>query len=604
MPDGCFVASGRAGLVLHVVRMVRMVRLKESHVISQLGMHYSLITMTVNFVFFVLLMQSGKDQDFLFRSISGGIVGWMTLLIEIGLPEYRRHVLSREERGLLLLEKAGEPLRLQPPGKGAPKGFHLFLSHTWRRGQDQVHSLAPMLRLMVPDPGGIRLWLDQEQLKTGVSNEELLDAVNASDAILVFLTDQYVSSEFCRNELTAAYSRSPHSIIVLQEASADHGGITAGKLKKEIEQAIQKASTKGEGLAQETRDAMYYLLEQVTNGAQPLFWHRDPLFKRAVLKEVVQRLVAIKKEEPVAIKKEELAAKESASRQSEGTTKDDSVPTGLARAVSSLSFPDELKPQPRRKGKDSRRPIRLHLSPGYPAEIREPLKTAFNDAAQELGATIEWNEEKAFNPNDPGGVMTTVLCLHDDEGRGFFDQVDLVQATKAAFAPLMPHQSSRESKRHNEALRSVRSDMNVNKLKGNAKKESAGVNAILMYTTNHGLSYYMQEAKWRSRRQKGFRKKADELPVELLQHLFRPMWRMFPTDSMLQKVAAKSELSKLLESERSRDSSKPVKKGKVADSGGASDAVPSFCNQGAPSASVATPAGTPSKDLDLVPFEA
>ena len=199
--------------------------------------------------------------------------------------------------------------------------------------------------------------------------------------------------------------------------------------------------------------------------------------------------------------------------------------------------------------------------------------------------------------------MTTVLCLHDDEGRGFFDQVDLVQATKAAFAPLMPHQSSRESKRHNEAVRSVRSDMNMNKLKGNAKKESAGVNAILMYTTNHGLSYYMQEAKWRSRRQKGFRKK-DELPVELLQHLFRPMWRMFPTDSMLQKVAAKSELSKLLESERSRDSLKPVKKGKVADSGGASDAVPSFCNQGAPSASAAMPAGTPSKDLDLVPFEA
>ena len=109
---------------------------------------------------------------------------------------------------------------------------------------------------------------------------------------------------------------------------------------------------------------------------------------------------------------------------------------------------------------------------------------------------------------------------------------------------------------------------------------------------------------------------ADELPqvrqldlpirvwVELLQHLFRPMWRMFPTDSMLQKVAAKSELSKLLESERSRDSLKPVKKGKVADSGGASDAAPSFCNQGAPSASAAMPAGTPSKDLDLVPFEA
>ena len=394
MPDGCFVASGRAGLVLHVVRMARLVRLKESHVISQLKMHYSLITMTVNFVFFVLLMQSGKDQDFLFRSIFGGIVGWVTLLIEIGLPEYRRHVLSKEERGLLLLEKAGEPLRLQPPGKGAPKGFHLFLSHTWRRGQDQVHSLAPMLRLMVPDPGGIRLWLDQEQLKTGVSNEELLDAVEASDAILVFLTDQYVSSEFCRNELTAAYNRSPHSIIVLQEASADHGGITAGKLKEEIEQAIKKASTKGEGLAQETQDAMYYLLEEVTNGAQPLFWHRDPLFKRAVLKEVVQRLVAIKKEEPVAIKKEELAAKESASRQSEGTTKDDSVPTGLARAVSSLSFPDELKPQPRRKGKDSRRPIRLHLSPGYPAEMRERLKTAFDDAAQELGATVEWTRRR------------------------------------------------------------------------------------------------------------------------------------------------------------------------------------------------------------------
>ena len=492
------------GVALHAVRMLELVRGHQSYIIFGEGMLLTMLTLFLN-LFVSLFLTNTSDAnrgDFRVRAGFGCAVGWITLLIEGWAPEFRRYALRQEERELLLHEldqsNLGKRLELDPPlridrtgvnrrkassavnleAALPPEGSHVFLSHNWSRGQDQVHSLVPMLRLMVPEPRGIKLWLDDEQLTDGISKEHLEAAVRASDAILVFLTEKYVSSEFCRAELTAA-TQSNVRVIVVQEASQDHGGMTPEELKAEINEAIKKADIKGEPLSEPTKNALKALLEEVQaqfNGERtPLFWYRTHLFKRAVLRHVVQQLVAwqrqVKKrrgqdkryddkahhkgtvpmsrrashdtqrDEGVTQRSGEvesagtMARLSSSSRVSEregdgGVPQDSSTQKGVAPQ---LVFLDESRPPPLLAEKPGKHDIFLYLSPEYPEKMRKALEKAFEEAAKTLsdrarGSGARGSVVVRFNgPNqrfaafkgslkDPKKEVTPVLCLHDDVG--------------------------------------------------------------------------------------------------------------------------------------------------------------------------------------------
>lgn len=58
---------------------------------------------------------------------------------------------SREKSGLKLCYVSdGNPVQLLPPHAGAV-GFHCFLSHVWKYGQDQVATMKSMMTTMVPE---------------------------------------------------------------------------------------------------------------------------------------------------------------------------------------------------------------------------------------------------------------------------------------------------------------------------------------------------------------------------------------------------------------------------------------------------------------------
>ena len=95
--------------------------------------------------------------------------------------------------------------------------FHLFVSHVWKTGQDQTHTLVRQLQLMLP---GIRIWLDVVNLDDIGKLEEVM--ANAA-VMLIFLSSGYFASHNCRREVYAALTNNK-PIEAMIEADKDKGG--------------------------------------------------------------------------------------------------------------------------------------------------------------------------------------------------------------------------------------------------------------------------------------------------------------------------------------------------------------------------------------------
>ena len=114
----------------------------------------------------------------------------------------------------LRLVSTGDPPLLSMPEE---VHFHLFVSHVWKTGQDQTHTLVRQLQLMLP---GIRIWLDAVNLEDiGKLEEAVADAA----VVLFFLSSGYFASRNCRREVYAALARN-RPIEAAIEADKDKGG--------------------------------------------------------------------------------------------------------------------------------------------------------------------------------------------------------------------------------------------------------------------------------------------------------------------------------------------------------------------------------------------
>ena len=109
--------------------------------------------------------------------------------------------------------KAVELPRLPPAQR-----FHIFISHTWRSGQDQAAMLKSKLCQHVP---GISIFLDMDDL-TNIST--ISEDIEASAVFLAFLSHGYLASNSCLNELRAACRKEKPLLLVL-ELSEMHGGL-------------------------------------------------------------------------------------------------------------------------------------------------------------------------------------------------------------------------------------------------------------------------------------------------------------------------------------------------------------------------------------------
>ena len=102
--------------------------------------------------------------------------------------------------------------------------FHLFLSHVWGTGQDQMRIVKQRVLEMLP---GAKVFLDVDDLKEGRGAEY----VDRSNVVLVLVSRGYFDSVNCLRELIrAAFLKKP--VTIMLETDAQRGGVTCGQVSK------------------------------------------------------------------------------------------------------------------------------------------------------------------------------------------------------------------------------------------------------------------------------------------------------------------------------------------------------------------------------------
>ena len=93
---------------------------------------------------------------------------------------------------LLRYQKDGAPIDA-PPIK--EEGFHLFLSHVWGTGQDQMRIIKQRLLEMILD---IKVFLDVDDL---IDISDLEGYISRSQHVLIFCSKGYFQSRNCMREV-------------------------------------------------------------------------------------------------------------------------------------------------------------------------------------------------------------------------------------------------------------------------------------------------------------------------------------------------------------------------------------------------------------------
>ena len=156
------------------------------------------------------------------------LVSFSLFLVQLSRETARLREEERLTRGRRLRElDTGRMVRLLPLA-GHLK-YHLFLSHVWSTGQDQMRIVKQRLLEMVPE---IRVFLDVDDLKEGRGSED----VEVSQHVLIFISRGYFSSPNCMRECLKAMAESK-PIIALIEPQSDKGGVS----KLEVRESLRKA---------------------------------------------------------------------------------------------------------------------------------------------------------------------------------------------------------------------------------------------------------------------------------------------------------------------------------------------------------------------------
>jgi len=116
----------------------------------------------------------------------------------------------------------------EPPDLDLSRGlrWHLFLSHVWSSGQDQVAVIKRTLQLLLPS---LRVFLDVDDLKDTSLIEKYIDL---SQCVLFFLSHGYFFSANCKREIRQALT-AKKSICLVHERDMKKGGMPLSTLRED-----------------------------------------------------------------------------------------------------------------------------------------------------------------------------------------------------------------------------------------------------------------------------------------------------------------------------------------------------------------------------------
>ena len=160
--------------------------------------------------------------SFLLIGFNFGLLSVVTVLLV-------RSILTSSQMTVVRIEQTGEV-----PALTLTKAhmYHIFLSHTWLTGQDQVAVIKRQLQLLMP---GILVFLDVDDLE-GI--DKLEEYIGASALIMFFLSRNYFNSRNCLREIRAALSQQK-PLVLMHEYDPAKGGLPLRDSRDECPENMQ-----------------------------------------------------------------------------------------------------------------------------------------------------------------------------------------------------------------------------------------------------------------------------------------------------------------------------------------------------------------------------
>jgi len=196
------------------------------------------------------LGDDGEGVLLFFLAFSTSIVGVFLLLLILQLVRERK-----SGQGTLYLRTTASVPELS---RSDGMAYHLFLSHIWASGQDQVAVIKRQLQLCLP---GSHIFLDVDDLKDIDSLERYIDE---SALILIFLSRGYFKSRNCLREARSSMEKQK-PLVLVHEADGNKGGLSMEDVRQ---------------------DCPADLADFVLSDRAPIRWHRVKEYQSVCLKQI------------------------------------------------------------------------------------------------------------------------------------------------------------------------------------------------------------------------------------------------------------------------------------------------------------------------------
>jgi len=214
----------------------------------------------------------------LILSILGALI-LSAVLIAVQAGQHARERVSRE--------RAAKARRLHWSGTDAEvfappiadDAYHLFLSHVWTSGQDQMRIIKQRLLELVPD---LTVFLDVDDLK---EIGDLAQYIQRSHAVLAFCSKGYFQSKNCMIELRSATTEQK-TIIALLDPDVKQGGLTSMEVHNqlsEVDDAFRIWKLDAGPSSDAIRTALF--------SADPIEWNRLADFQDVTLRLIAERVL-------------------------------------------------------------------------------------------------------------------------------------------------------------------------------------------------------------------------------------------------------------------------------------------------------------------------
>jgi hypothetical protein len=159
-------------------------------------------------------------------SVLGVMIMSLPILVFLFGAEAARQVQEQRAAAARRLRFVSSGMEVMAPAVVGEFKYHVFLSHVWGTGQDQMRIVKQRLLEMLPE---LSVFLDVDDLSEGKGAE----FVDASLVTLVFCSESYFKSSNCLRELLRAVVTNK-LVVTLLETDPKHGAITREQIREEL----------------------------------------------------------------------------------------------------------------------------------------------------------------------------------------------------------------------------------------------------------------------------------------------------------------------------------------------------------------------------------